>query len=181
MAWGFSSTGPLIYNADMMAYTRTILENSFALVNPPEITDRQLEYLHLCWLSVVVVTTLNAAQCRFSTLHGLSYFEDTSAAVLIDKFFLAMLDKSISHMSIDDRSMAMREFHVVDRGVQPNHFLTKYSCLAEPIVEFLQSWVPVAPLEDVEVVDSSSSDHIDAVHSDANSDSSDSDSDDTTS
>ena len=58
-----------------------------------------------------------------------------------------------------NREPAMTQLHVVGR-VHPNHFYFQYFQDAEEMVIFLQSWVPTTPLDQVDVVDSNSFDHI---------------------
>ena len=115
-----------------------------------------------------------------SQSHQLGEFLDMSASVSIDKLCLATLDEFIDHMDADDRLVAMRELDIGGECVQPNHYFQQYLHAADPVVVFLQSWVPAMPLHDVEVVDSNSSDHhVDVV--DSNNDSCDANRDGTTS
>ena len=114
-AWGFEG-GPLIHEADMTAYTEFILKNSPA---PPGMTRRLSQYVHLHWLSKVVVRALHAAKLRFSQSHQLL---DMSASVSIDKFCLATLDEVIDLVDENDRLGAMREANIGGECVEPNHY-----------------------------------------------------------
>ena len=99
---GLRSTGPLIDEADMMAYTTAISQNSIACIVPPAMPRHHVKYVHLPWLSELVVRALDAAKCRFLELHRCGNFQNMSASVSIDKLFLAMLDESISHLDTSD-------------------------------------------------------------------------------
>ena len=119
----------------MMPYTTAISQNSIARIVPPAMPHHHLEYVHLRWLSEVVVHALDAAKCRFLELHRRGNFQNMSASVSINKFCLAMLDESISLM--DTLVRAIRQLRVVGQGVQPNNYFNMYGHAAEPIVGFL--------------------------------------------
>ena len=120
-----------------MAYTTAISQNSIACIVPPAMPRHHVEYVHLRWLSEVVVRALDAAKCRFLELHRRGNFQNMSASVSINKFCLAMLDESISHMDTLDRLSAIRQLRVFGQGVQPNSYFNVYGHAAEPIVGFL--------------------------------------------
>ena len=152
-AWGFARGRPLVYDADMTAYREAVSQNSVARISPTALTPLQLQYIHLRWLSEVLVNALTQAKLRFFRWQRQAFFGDMSASVSIDKLFLAKLDESIEQMDENDRVSAMRQLNVGGLGVQPNHYFYQYLQAAEPIVTFQQPWVPATLLVQVHVVD----------------------------
>ena len=87
-AWGFACGGPLVCDADMTAYEEAVSQNLVAHISPAALTPLQLQYIHLDWLSKVVVMALTRAKQRFFLWgHVCRVSIDKSASVSMDKFF----------------------------------------------------------------------------------------------
>jgi hypothetical protein len=162
-AWGFESTGPIIFDNELQTFNRLIIQHddTHRGDSGTRMPCHIRIYHHIVWLAWAVTDALRAARLRFRasvwnveiprrdgpTSRRCHCNGTEDPAQLVERLFLAMLDMAI-HESLTPavRRLVDRDLGIIHDAVQPTYCKNMFDGIFphESVQVFTQTWGPRA-------------------------------------